>query len=118
MLAKLRWALFCAATRRPFERTLNWDPYFEIAATDAPFAEKLEAYARLAEAHFDTAGFEAFCEQHLGPLEEVAHEYFGSDDARSAVHQKVAALFPEHEVEEFTERFWASIQVWRDEESR
>ena len=38
-------------------------------------------------------------------------------DARSAVHQKVAALYPEHEVEEFTERFWAAIQTWREEQT-
>jgi hypothetical protein len=118
VLAKMRWALFCAATKRPYRHNLNWDPYFEVAATKASFSEKLEAYARLAEEHFDTAGFEAFCAEHLGPLEEVAHEYFGSDDARSAVRQKVAALFPEHEVEEFTERFWGAIQTWRKEESR
>ena len=46
---------------------------------------------------------------------EVAWEYFGSKDAREAVREKVAALFPEHEVEEFTERFWQSIQDWRVE---
>ncbi len=118
VLAKMRWALFCAATKRPFKRALNWEPYFEVAATQAGFAEKLEAYSRLSEEHFDTAAFEAFREEHLGPLEEVAHEYFGSDEARGAVREKVAALFPEHEVEEFTERFWSQVQAWRDEESR
>jgi hypothetical protein len=60
--------------------------------------------------------FEAFCDEHLGPLEEVAWEYFGSDAARSAVREKVTALYPEHEIDEFTERFWASIQVWRGEQ--
>ena len=62
-----------------------------------------------------TAAFDEFCEEHLGPLEEVAWEYFRSKDAREAVREKVAALFPEHEVEEFTERFWQSIQDWRVE---
>jgi len=113
VLAKLRWSLFCVATNRPFRKNLDWEPFFEIADSDLDFSEKLEGYARLAAERFDTVAFEAFCDEHLGPLEEIAWEYFGSDDAKSAVHQKVTALYPDHEVEEFTERFWASIQVWR-----
>ena len=117
VLAKLRWAIFCAATKRPFQKNLDWAPYYEIAATDAPFADKLEGYARIADDRLQTKEFNAFCAEHLGPLEEVAYEYFASDDARAAVHQKVSALFPEHEIEEFTERFWQSIQVWREKDS-
>ena len=117
VLAKLRWALFCAATKRPFRKTLDWQPFLDIAETDATYDEKLEGYARIAEERFDTAAFDAFCEEHLGPLEEIAWEYFGSYDAKDAVRQKVTALYPEHEIEEFTERFWAAIQVWRYEDS-
>ena len=117
VLANIRWALFCAATRRRFRRTLDWEPFFEIAGTDAPYAEKLEAYARLAEERFDALAFAEFREEHFGPLEDVARDYFGTDDARSAVSEKVTALYPEHEVAEFTERVWAEIQVWRESES-
>jgi hypothetical protein len=117
VLAKMRWALFCAATKRPFRKNLNWQPYFDVADTDATYLEKLDGYSKLAEAHFDTEGFETFCDEYLGPLEEIAWEYFGSEDAKSAVRQKVTALYPEDEIEEFTERFWAAIQVWRVEDS-
>jgi hypothetical protein len=117
VLAKVRWAIFCAATKRPFRMSLDWDAYFEIAGTDASYEEKLQAYARLANERLDAAAFAEFDEEHFGELDEVAHEYFGTDEARSAVHQKVAALYPEHEVEEFTERFWADIQVWRESET-
>jgi hypothetical protein len=44
----------------------------------------------------------------------VAHEFFGSANARDAVRQKVSALFPPHELEEFTDLFWGRIQRWRD----
>lgn len=118
VLANLRWALFNAATLRKKPRNLNWAPYLEIADGPGTFDEKLPQYAALAEKAFDTAGFEAFCAEHLGPLEEVAWEYFGSKDAREAVREKVVALFPEHEVEEFTERFWSSIQDWRLESAQ
>jgi len=32
------------------------------------------------------------------------------------VHKKVAALFPAHEVEQFTELFWSRIQQWRKDQ--
>ncbi len=117
VLAKLRWALFCAATNRPFRKNLDWQPFFDIADTDGDLGQKLEAYGRLAEQHFDTDAFETFCDDHLGPLDEVAWEYFGTPEARAVVREKVAALYPDGEVDEFTERFWAAIQAWRDEES-
>ena len=117
VMAKLRWALFCAATKRPFRRTLDWQAFYDVAATDQSYAEKLSAYASIAAERFDTAAFEEFCDQHLTPMEEIAWEYFGGDEARSAVRGKVAMLFPEHEVDEFTERFWTAIQVWRAEDS-
>ena len=50
---------------------------------------------------------------HLAHLDEVAWEFFGTGAARDAVRKKVQALFPEHEVEEFTEIFFARIQTWR-----
>ena len=37
--------------------------------------------------------------------------------ALEAVGEKVAALFPEHEVEEFTGHFWGLIQFWRKTEA-
>ena len=32
------------------------------------------------------------------------------------MRQKVAAVFPPHEIEEFTELFWGRIQQWREDE--
>ena len=43
-------------------------------------------------------------------------EFFATDEAKDAVRQKVAALFPAHEVEQFTELFWDRIQTWRAEQ--
>ncbi len=116
VIAKMRWAIFCAATQRKFRTDLDWQSFFEIADTSAPFAEKLEAYGKLARQRLQADEFDEFRAEHLGPLDEIAWEYFGTDDARAAVRQKVEALFPEHEHDEFTERFWQSIQTWRDTE--
>jgi hypothetical protein len=38
------------------------------------------------------------------------------DSATRATRQKVSALFPSHEVEQFTELFWSRIQQWRKDQ--
>jgi hypothetical protein len=114
VISKIRWALFCAVTRRPMRRTLDWEPFYEIAARDVSQDERLSAYAAVARERFDAERFEAFCAEHLARLDEVAWEFFGSEAAKEAVRKKVAALYPAGEVEPFTELFFDRIQTWRD----
>ncbi len=111
--AYLRWTIFCAAVKRKMPRNLDWAPFYAIAAMDLSYEEKLDRYAKLAEQRFEADRFEEFCDQHLAHLDEVAYEFFGTPVAREAVQLKVAALFPTHEVEKFTELFWGRIQIWR-----
>ncbi len=113
VMAYIRWSVFCAATKRPMRRCVNWDPYYEIARSERTYAEKLDAYAALADEKFETARFEEFCHKHLPHLEEVASEFFGSGEAKDVIREKVAALYPAHEVEPFTELFFSRIQEWR-----
>ena len=115
VMANIRWALFCAVTKRPFRRTLDWEPFYAIAKQDLPYRDKLRGYAKVAAERFDTQAFEAFCAKHLAHLDGVALEFFATPVARDAVRKKVAALFPAHEVEMFTELFWRRIQAWRDD---
>ena len=79
--------------------------------------EKLAGYAALARERFESERFEDFCAEHLAHLDEVTWEFFGTPRAREAVAGKVAALFPAHEIEEFTEHFWGLVQFWRKTES-
>ncbi|HEY5891347.1 MAG TPA: hypothetical protein VIW94_11705 [Acidimicrobiia bacterium] len=113
----IRWTLFCAAFRRPMTFDLRWPDYFAIADSDRSYREKLTAYAGLARERYETDKFEEFCETHLGHLDEIALEYIGTEKAREAVATKVAAMFPAHEVAEFTEHFWGLLQLWRKTES-
>jgi hypothetical protein len=111
--AYIRWSVFCAATKRPMRRTLDWEPYYAVARTDLSYEEKLAQYGKIADQRFETARFDEFCSKHLSHLDEVAWEFFATNDAKEAVRLKVAALFPPHEVEQFTELFWTRIQKWR-----
>jgi hypothetical protein len=115
--AKLRWALFCAATARRMRINLDWQPFFDVAERELPYRERIAAYAGIARARFESERFEEFCDRHLPHLDEVAWKYFGDDRARAAVRRKVEALFPEHEWDQFTEHFWQAIQTWRAQDA-
>jgi hypothetical protein len=115
VMANIRWSLFCAMTDRPMRKTLDWEPFYAVAASDQPYRDKLRQYARIAEERFDTRRFEEFCAKHLANLDDIALEFFATPVARDAVRQKVAALFPPHEIEPFTELFWNRIQAWRSD---
>ena len=114
--ANLRWSVFCAATDRSMKTNLNWQSYFEIADQDIPFEEKMAGYVSLAREHFSVDEFESFCDTHLPQLDEVAYEFFASDTALDAIKEKVTALYPEDEIESFTELFWGRVQKWRQQE--
>ncbi|HEY5923500.1 MAG TPA: hypothetical protein VIV11_17590 [Kofleriaceae bacterium] len=112
--ANIRWSVFCAVTKKPMRKTLDWEPFFAISdASDMPYRDRLRAYAKLAAERFETARFEEFCAKHLPHLDEVAWEFFGTEAAKSAFRAKVAALYPKHEIEQFTELFWRRVQAWR-----
>ena len=105
VISNLKWALFNAATKRQMRKTLDFEPFYKIAKQDLPYREKLAGYAQIARKRLATDKFEAFCARHLGPLEEAAFRWFRSDRCEEAVRLKVANLFPEHEVDEFTAKF-------------
>jgi hypothetical protein len=115
--AHVRWSIFCATTLRKMRQNVDWEPYYEVARRELPFADKLREYARIGAERLDRERFEEFCDQHLSQLDEVAWEFFGTDRAKEAVRAKVEALYPEHEVEQFTEHFWGLIGFWRKTEA-
>jgi hypothetical protein len=113
--ANIRWAIFCAATKKSFRKNLDWAPYYEIQGQSMEYREKLRAYAAIGHKRMQTEAFQEFCDAYLGHLDEVAHDFFSTEIAKDAVRQKVKSLFPDHEVESFTELFWARIQQWRND---
>jgi hypothetical protein len=113
----VRWSLFCAATRRQMPPNLDWTPFFAVAKKDLPYRDRLREYAAIARQRMEHDRFQEFCHTHLSHLNEVAWEFFGTQQAKGFVHAKVAALFPEHEVERFTEHFWGLVQFWRKTEA-
>ncbi|NNF06447.1 MAG: hypothetical protein HKN21_06775 [Candidatus Eisenbacteria bacterium] len=112
--AIVKWAIFCAATKRSMRMNLDWEPFFKINEEGGTFEEKLPRYAALARKRLDVDAFDEFCVKHLSNFDEVIWEFFDSDRAREAIQAKVETLYPEHEIEEFTNLFWDRIQNWRE----
>jgi hypothetical protein len=112
--ANIRWAVFSATVGRKLQ-PLEWDRFFDAVEDGMTLQERIDALLPLVHAHFDTDAFHEFCDTHLANLDAVTHEWFGTEDARDAVRRKVAALFPPHEVEEFTSKFFQRIQQWRSD---
>jgi|CXWL01.1.fsa_nt_gi hypothetical protein len=115
--ANLRWSLFAAATRRKMRINLDWQPYYAVLEQGLPLRERLAAYAGIARQRFEVERFHAFCDEHLANLDEVTWEFFGTAVAKDAVRKKVTALFPAHEIDQFTDHFWQKIQDWRRDTS-
>ena len=115
VMANIRWSTFCAATKKKMRMCLDWEPYWEIMEQDLTYRERLSAYAAIGHQRMETDRFQEYCDQNLSDLEEQTHEFFGSELAKETIRGKVVALFPEHEVESFTEHFWERIQNWRND---
>ncbi|MFK7739643.1 MAG: RimK family alpha-L-glutamate ligase [Planctomycetota bacterium] len=115
VISNLKWAVFNAATQRAMRKTVDFEPYYEIARTKKPFAAKLKGYAKLARERLAADEFAAFEKKHLGPLEQAAFAWFRSDRCVEAIRKKVAHVFPEHEVDEFTDRFRDQVRASTDE---
>lgn len=112
----IRWSLYCAATKRKMPMNMDWEPYFAVAKKDLPFRERLRGYADITRKRMQIDDFREFCNRHLSHLDEVVWEYTGSDHCHKTVHNKVSALYPKHEIDQFTEHFFGLIQFWRKTE--
>jgi hypothetical protein len=114
--ALLRWTIFNAATRRRKKIDTQWDAFFAARDPDLSFDEQLARFDTIAKASFDTDRFNAFDEAYLKDLDDVAWTFFGEQRFYDIVQEKVEALFPKHEVKQFTDHFFGMVQFWRKTE--
>lgn len=112
VMANLRWSLYVAATKKKFRKTLDWDPYYSAMEQHSRFEDRLAGYARIGHERMETERFQDFCDRHLKDLDSIACDFLHSDRAKEAIRLKVDALFPKHEVDAFTDLFFARVQQW------
>ncbi|HEY2792954.1 MAG TPA: hypothetical protein VGJ28_11380, partial [Micromonosporaceae bacterium] len=113
MAALLRWSVFCVVTGRKARMDLDTAAYFEIAdRDDLGYDEKLAAYRKLADAHFDTDRYAEFCARHLGHVDEMVHDWIASSDFDALLVDTVRATYPSAEHDRFIGHFRGLLGAW------
>ncbi|WP_270886620.1 ATP-grasp domain-containing protein [Pedococcus sp. 5OH_020] len=120
MKALLKWSVFCLVTGRRAKTQVDTGPWFDVADDpDLDYAEKLQAYQALADAHFETERYREFCETALPHLDERVLEWVDSPDFRSLLTDTIRSTYPEHEWDSFEGHFGGLTGLWvSDERSR
>ncbi len=114
----LAWSLFCVASQRPMHITMDINPYFEIADSDRSYDEKLTAYEKLADAHFQTAAFTEFRATTLSHLDEAMWELAQSEEFDDILVKTVQCTFPQHEHDQFIAHYRGLLSHWVAAEPR
>ena len=113
MSALLKWTVFCVVTGRRARLDLDTHRYFEIGdREDLTYEEKLAAYRRLTDEHFETDRYRDFCASRLAHVDELVLEWVSSPAFDGLLVDTVRSLFPEHEHESFIAHFRGLIGLW------
>jgi hypothetical protein len=110
--ALVKWSTYCLVTDRRPNVDLETAKYFEVADSDRTYDEKLDAYLALADEHFETERYHAWCAEHLGHLDEAVAEWVSGPDFDRLLVETVRATYPEHEHEQFLAHFRGLIGMW------
>jgi hypothetical protein len=116
MSALLRWCVFCVVTGRRAKLDLDTRRYFEIGdRTDLTYREKLAAYRRLADQHFEVDRYQDFCASRLPHVDEMVLEWVSSADFDALLLDTVRTTYPPHEQERFLAHFRGLVGQWLSE---
>jgi hypothetical protein len=113
MSALVKWTVFCVVTGRRPRLDLDTRRYFEIGdRDDLTYEEKLAAYRRLTDEHFETDRYRDFCASRLAHVDELVLEWVSSTDFDAMLVDTVRSLYPAHEQEAFVAHFRGLIALW------
>jgi hypothetical protein len=117
--ALVRWCAFCVMTRREMRINQNSRDYFACGdREDMPYKAKLARYRELADEYFQVDAYREFCERHLADLDELAHEWFTSQDFDDLLVRTVVTTFPPHEHEHFVAHYRGLLAAWAEDSSK
>jgi hypothetical protein len=117
--ALVRWSAFCLAEGRQMRIDVDARPWFEIGDDETrTYEEKLVEYRNLADAHFQVEEYAEFCDTAVPHLDELAHEWFTSDEFDRLLVDSVRTTFPAHEHEQFAEHYRGLIAAWSRDRAR
>ena len=118
IIALVRWCAFCVAEGRRMRIDVDTRPWFEIGdRDDLSYEEKLRAYRRLADEHFQADAYAEFCAGPLRHLDEAAHAWFQSAELDRVLVDTVRSTFPSHEHEQFIAHYRGLLAAWARDRS-
>ena len=119
MTALLRWTAFCCFTGRRARIDLETSRYFGVAdRTDLSYEEKLAAYRKIADEHFETDRYTDFCASRLSHVDEMVYDWIRSAEFDQLLVRTVRSTYPAAEHERFTAHFRGLLGAWvRDQEA-
>jgi hypothetical protein len=107
------WCAFCAVTGRRMRINQNTRDYFEAGDNDElPYEEKLDRYATLADAYFQTKEFVEFRATALPHLDELMVDYIESPEFDAVLVSSMQAEVEAERQEEMIERSRSSVASW------
>ncbi|HVM68559.1 MAG TPA: hypothetical protein VM204_01820 [Gaiellaceae bacterium] len=111
--ALVRWSAFCTVTGRRPRLDQATREFFDVGdRDDLAYEEKIAAYRRLADAHFQRDEYEAFCAEHLAHLDEALVEYVEGPEFDALLVETVRSTFPPHEHEAFVAHYRGLLGGW------
>jgi hypothetical protein len=111
----LAWSIYSVVSERRMRMAISdIDDYFEIADSDRSYAEKLDSYEALADAHFERETFEAFSKEQLPDLDAVVLDYFQSQPFDDMLIETVRSTFPDLEHDKFISHYRGLLTHWAD----
>ena len=113
----LAWSIYSVVSERSMRITMDIEKYFKIADSDRSYEEKLSAYEKLADKHFETTRFEEFNSTVLKDLDEIMWDVVQTDEFDQMISQTVRSMFPEHEHEEYIAHYRGLLKHWVDSEN-
>jgi hypothetical protein len=118
--AMVKWCVFVLATGRRPRLDVATDRFFEIADdAGASYAEKLDAYADLAEAYFESERYRDFCATSLAGVDELVLDWVAGPGFDELLVQTVRSTYPAHEHDQFIAHLRGLAGLWvRDESAR
>jgi hypothetical protein len=117
MAALVRWSVFCVVTGRKLRFDTDVAPYFAVADSDRSYGDKLDAYRRIADEHFDIDRYREFCDAHLGHVDDMVRDWVASPDFDALLVETVRSTYPEHEHERFVGHFRGLVGAWLAEQA-
>jgi hypothetical protein len=109
----LAWCAFCVATGRLMRINQNTRDYFAVGDDEGlTYKEKLERYAKLADAYFQRTEFEEFCASALSSLDELMVEYAESPEFDAMLVSCIQGEVEPERHEEMIDRCRTNVAAW------